>query len=202
MSREKTDFWVGLFVLLGILAVGFLALRAGNLSSFSLQPTYTLTADFDNIGGLKVRAAVKSAGVVVGRVDAISLDTKTYQAKVTLTVDTQFQFPSDSSASILTSGLLGEQYVGLSPGSDEKDLASGDRIQYTQSAVILENLISQFLYNGAAKSGSTGGSSGASTSGSSAPAGSASGNNNTTGGSANNTNNANTPSQNTAPAAK
>jgi len=155
MSREKTDFWVGLFVLLGAVALVFLALRAGNLSSFSFAPTYTLTANFDNIGGLKARAPVKSAGVVVGRVGNISFDDKVFQAVVTLNLEEGYQFPKDSSASILTSGLLGEQYVGLSAGSEEENFADGAKIRYTQSAVVLEQLISQFLYGTAEKQGST-----------------------------------------------
>jgi len=155
MSREKTDFWVGLFVLLGAAALVFLALRAGNLSSFSFAPTYTLTANFDNIGGLKARAPVKSAGVVVGRVGKISFDDKVFQAVVTLDLEEGYQFPKDSSASILTSGLLGEQYVGLSAGSEEENFANGGKIRYTQSAVVLEQLISQFLYGTAEKQGST-----------------------------------------------
>ncbi|MDM9558537.1 MULTISPECIES: outer membrane lipid asymmetry maintenance protein MlaD [Bordetella] len=155
MSREKTDFWVGLFVLLGAAALVFLALRAGNLSSFSFAPTYTLTANFDNIGGLKARAPVKSAGVVVGRVSKISFDDKVFQAVVTLDLEEGYQFPKDSSASILTSGLLGEQYVGLSAGSEEENFADGGKIRYTQSAVVLEQLISQFLYGTAEKQGST-----------------------------------------------
>jgi len=155
MSREKTDFWVGLFVLLGAAALVFLALRAGNLSSFSFAPTYTLTANFDNIGGLKARAPVKSAGVVVGRVGKISFDDKVFQAVVTLNLEEGYQFPKDSSASILTSGLLGEQYVGLSAGSEEENFADGSKIRYTQSAVVLEQLISQFLYGTAEKQGST-----------------------------------------------
>lgn len=154
MSREKTDFWVGLFVLLGAAALVFLALRAGNLSSFSFAPTYTLTANFDNIGGLKARAPVKSAGVVVGRVGSISFDDKVFQAVVTLNLEEGYEFPKDSSASILTSGLLGEQYVGLSPGAEEENLADGGKIRYTQSAVVLEQLISQFLYGTAEKQGS------------------------------------------------
>ncbi|OZI16047.1 outer membrane lipid asymmetry maintenance protein MlaD [Bordetella genomosp. 7] len=154
MSREKTDFWVGLFVLLGAAALVFLALRAGNLSSFSFAPTYTLTANFDNIGGLKARAPVKSAGVVVGRVGNISFDDKVFQAVVTLNLEEGYEFPKDSSASILTSGLLGEQYVGLSPGAEEENLADGGKIRYTQSAVVLEQLISQFLYGTAEKQGS------------------------------------------------
>ncbi|AEE68876.1 mce related protein [Bordetella pertussis] len=155
MSREKTDFWVGLFVLLGAAALLFLALRAGNLSTFSFAPTYQLTANFDNIGGLKVRAPVKSAGVVVGRVSRIAFDDKTFQAVVTFDLETAYRFPTDSSAAILTSGLLGEQYVGLAPGGEEEDFAEGGKIRYTQSAVVLEQLISQFLYGTAEKQGSS-----------------------------------------------
>ncbi|MFA5597191.1 MAG: outer membrane lipid asymmetry maintenance protein MlaD [Pusillimonas sp.] len=154
MTRDKTDFWVGLFVLLGIIALVFLALRAGNLSSFSFAPTYKVQAHFDNLGGLKVRAPVKSSGVVVGRVAALSFDNERYQAVVTLDIESQFEFPTDSSASILTSGLLGEQYIGLTPGGEEKMLASGSTIQYTQSAVVLEELISKFLYSSASDKGS------------------------------------------------
>ena len=154
MSNEKTDWWVGLFVLLGAIALTFLALRAGNLSSFSFAPTYLLTAKFDNIGGLKVRAPVKSAGVVVGRVASITLDEKTFQAVVTLHMQKSYQFPLDSSAKILTSGLLGEQYIGLEPGGDDAALAAGATIKLTQSAIVLESLISQFLYGQAEKQGS------------------------------------------------
>ncbi|ANN75843.1 outer membrane lipid asymmetry maintenance protein MlaD [Bordetella flabilis] len=154
MSRQKTDFWVGLFVLLGAAALVFLALRAGNLSAFSFSKTYELTAQFDNIGGLKERAAVKSAGVVVGRVSRIRFDDKSFQAVVTLSLDDEFQFPKDSSVAIQTSGLLGEQYVGLTAGGDDANFADGDKIRYTQSAVVLENLISQFLYGTAEKQGS------------------------------------------------
>ncbi len=154
MSTEKTDWWVGLFVLLGGIAIAFLALRAANLSSFSFSPTYALSAKFDNIGGLKVRAPVKSAGVVVGRVSSISLDTKTYQAVVRIDMEKSFLFPLDSSAKILTSGLLGEQYIGLEAGGDETNLPDNGMIQYTQSAIVLESLISQFLFNTAEKQGS------------------------------------------------
>lgn len=154
MSSEKTDWWVGLFVLLGAVALAFLALRAANLSSFSFAPSYTLSAKFDNIGGLKVRAPVKSAGVVVGRVSSISLDTKTYQAVVRLEMEKGFLFPLDSSAKILTSGLLGEQYIGLEAGGDDNaNLANNGTIQYTQSAIVLESLISKFLFNTAEKQG-------------------------------------------------
>ena len=154
MSSEKTDWWVGLFVLLGGIALAFLALRAANLSSCSFSPSYTLSAKFDNIGGLKVRAPVKSAGVVVGRVSSITLDTKTYQAVVRIDMEKGFLFPLDSSAKILTSGLLGEQYIGLEAGGDETNLPDNGMIQYTQSAIVLESLISQFLFNTAEKQGS------------------------------------------------
>jgi phospholipid/cholesterol/gamma-HCH transport system substrate-binding protein len=154
MGRKGIETLVGVFVLLGLLAVVFLALKAANLASFSVGATYTLTAKFDNIGGLKVRAPVKSAGVTVGRVTAIALDQQSFQGLVTIEVDSRVRFPSDTSAKILTSGLLGDQYIGLEPGGADKDLASGDQIKMTQSAVVLENLIGQFLYNRAAESGS------------------------------------------------
>jgi len=151
MSNEKTDWWVGLFILLGGVALSFLALRAGNLSSFSFAPTYALSAKFDNIGGLKVRAPVKSAGVVVGRVESIGLDAETYEARVLLRVYPNYRFSKDTIASSLTSGLLGEQYVGLESGGDPVYLAAGDRLGKTQSAMILEKLISQFLFSKAAE---------------------------------------------------
>lgn len=152
MQRKSLDVWVGLFVLLGVIALMFLALKAGNMSSMSLGPGYSLVARFDNIGGLKPRAAVKSAGVVVGRVESVSFDDKVFQAQVKLRIQSEYQFPKDSSAKILTSGLLGEQYIGLEPGGDEKNFAEGDRIKSTQSAIVLENLISQFLFSKAAES--------------------------------------------------
>ena len=155
MSRRGIETLVGLFVLLGIAALLFLALKAANLSSFSGDETYTLTAKFDNIGGLKVRSPVRSAGVTVGRVTSIALDPKTYQGVVKLDVQKSVQFPADSSARILTSGLLGDQYVGLEAGAQEKNLAAGDTIRQTQSAVVLESLISQFLFSKAADAGST-----------------------------------------------
>jgi len=151
MARSKNDVWVGLFVALGAVAVLFLALKTANLLQWSLQKDYLVTAKFDNIGGLKPGAAVKSAGVVVGRVKAIDFDGESFQARVTLAIEARHQFPKDSSLSILTSGLLGEQYVGIVPGADEKNLVAGDRIGTTQSAVVLENLISQFLYSKAAE---------------------------------------------------
>ena len=153
MQRSSKDPWVGLFVLIGALAVLFLALKSANLLTISLvDKSYPVIARFDNIGGLKPRAAVKSAGVVVGRVENISFDDKSYQASVNLAMDKQFVFPRDSSLKILTSGLLGEQYIGIEAGGDEKNLVAGDVIKNTQSAVVLETLISQFLYSKAADS--------------------------------------------------
>jgi len=151
MQKSRHDVWVGLFVMVGAAAVLFLALKAGNLLTLNFDETYQVAAKFDNIGGLKPRAAVKSAGVVVGRVESIGFDDKTYQARVMLQLEKKFAFPKDSSAKILTAGLLGEQYLGLEPGAAEKNLASGDTITQTQSAVVLENLISQFLYSKAAE---------------------------------------------------
>jgi phospholipid/cholesterol/gamma-HCH transport system substrate-binding protein len=151
MERNKNDVWVGLFVLIGAAALVFLALQAANLLTLSFQPTYRLHARFDNIGGLKPKAAVKSAGVVVGRVESITFDDKTFQANVTMALESRYLFPKDSSLKILTSGLLGEQYVGIEAGADDKNLAGGDTITNTQSAVVLENLIGQFLYNKAAQ---------------------------------------------------
>jgi phospholipid/cholesterol/gamma-HCH transport system substrate-binding protein len=157
MGKKGIETMVGLFVLLGMLGLVFLALKAANLGSVSGGDTYMVQARFDNIGGLKVRAPVRSAGVTVGRVTAIELDPKTYLGVVRMDVQRAYQFPKDSSAKILTSGLLGDQYVGLEPGADEKVLAAGDVIKQTQSAVVLENLIGQFLYNKAADSGTAGG---------------------------------------------
>ncbi len=153
MKKSAIDIWVGLFVTIGMLAMLFLALKVGNMSAVSFAPTYTVSARFDNIGGLKPRAPVKSAGVVVGRIASIQFDDTTYQATVTMTIEKAYQFPKDSSAKILTSGLLGEQYIGLEAGGDEQMLADGGKITQTQSAIVLENLISQFLYNKAADTG-------------------------------------------------
>ena len=147
MQRATLDLWVGIFVVAGIVAVLFLALKVGNLGSFENGQTYVVKASFDNIGGLKARAPVKSAGVVVGRVADIGFDPKSYEATVTLTLDARYPFPKDTSASIMTSGLLGEQYIALDAGGDEKMLANGDALKITQGAVVLENLIGQFLYN-------------------------------------------------------
>ena len=151
MQRSNNDIWVGLLVVIGTAAMLFLALQSANLLSLNFQPTYTVSAMFDNIGGLKKQAAVKSAGVVVGRVKEVKFDGKSYQARVVMAIETQHQFPKDSSLKILTSGLLGEQYIGIEAGAEEKVLAEGDKVQDTQSAVVLENLISKFLYNKAAE---------------------------------------------------
>lgn len=157
MQKSKHDVWVGLFVLIGAAAILFLALKAGNLLTLSFDSGYNVVAHFDNIGGLKRQAAVKSAGVVVGRVQSISFDGKTFQAKVEMTLNKGVEFPKDSSAKILTAGLLGEQYIGLEPGYGETNLVAGDNIKSTQSAIVLENLIGQFLYSKAADGGSSGG---------------------------------------------
>ena len=146
MQQSKNDVWVGLFVLIGAAALVFLALQSANLLSLSFQKGYAVTARFDNIGGLKPKAAIKSAGVVVGRVESITFDDTTFQANVNLVMEERYKFPADSSLKILTSGLLGDQYIGIEAGADEKNLKAGDRITSTQSAVVLENLIGQFLY--------------------------------------------------------
>ena len=153
MNKKSIEALVGLFVLLGMAGLVFLALKAANLATFNSGDTYTLLAKFDNVGGLKARAPVRSAGVTVGRVVSITLDSKTYQGVVYMEVDRQVQFPRDSSARILTAGLLGDQYIGLEAGGDEKNLAAGDVIKQTQSAVVLESLIGQFLFNKAADAG-------------------------------------------------
>lgn len=153
-NNRSLEIMVGLFLVLGFLAALFMALQAANLGSFSFgNKTYAVTADFDNIGGLKPRAAVKSAGVVVGRVRSVAFDPETFQARVTMDMDARYPFPDDSSAKILTAGLLGEQYVGIEAGADEENLKEGSRIKRTQSAVVLENLISQFLYSKAEDGG-------------------------------------------------
>lgn len=153
MQKSRHDLWVGLFVVIAAAALLFLALKAGNLLSLSFEPVYRVSARFDNIGGLKARAAVKSAGVVVGRVTRISFDDKSFQATVEMEMEQRFAFPKDSSVKILTAGLLGEQYLGIEPGASEKTLLAGDLITQTQSAVVLETLISQFLFNKAADAG-------------------------------------------------
>ena len=152
MDRTLLDLWVGIFVAIGIGALFVLALKVGNASTtFNTGATYSIVAEFDNIGGLKVRAPVKSSGVVVGRVDDIQFDGKKFTARVTMNIDKRYEFPKDTSASILTSGLLGEQYVGLEAGGDSVMLKDGEIVKLTQSAVVLEKLIGQFLYNKAAE---------------------------------------------------
>jgi phospholipid/cholesterol/gamma-HCH transport system substrate-binding protein len=151
MNKRNLEIFVGLFVLLGAAALLFLALKAANLTSFaSGGDTYTVQARFDNIGGLKARAPVRSAGVYVGRVTGVTLDSQTYQGLVTMEISRGIQFPRDSTAKILTAGLLGDQYIGIEPGGDEEELKAGDTLSRTQSAVVLENLIGQFLFNRAA----------------------------------------------------
>jgi phospholipid/cholesterol/gamma-HCH transport system substrate-binding protein len=157
MAKKSIETLVGLFVLLGIAALLFLALKAANLATFSNGETYTLTARFDNIGGLKPRAPVRSAGVVVGRVTKIGLDLKTYQGLVTMELNKGVEFPKDSTAKILTSGLLGDQYIGIDPGADDKNFAAGDLIKQTQSAIVLENLIGQVLLSKAGDAGAENG---------------------------------------------
>ncbi len=151
MQRSTLDLWVGLFVVAGLAAVLVLAMKVGNLSTFNISESYTLQAEFDNIGGLKARSPVKSAGVVVGRVTAITFNNKTFRAQVSMVVDKRYQFSKDTFAKILTAGLLGEQYVGLETGGDELNLQSGDQIAKTQSAVVLENLISSLLFSKASE---------------------------------------------------
>jgi phospholipid/cholesterol/gamma-HCH transport system substrate-binding protein len=151
MNRKLLDLWVGFFVVVGFAAILFLALRVGNVSSGSFAETYRLSAKFDNIGGLKVRGPVKSAGVVVGRVAEIHFDAENYEAVVTMKMDSRYRFPKDTFASILTAGLLGEQYIGLDAGGDEKMLQPGDAFAKTQSAVVLEKLIGQFMFSKASE---------------------------------------------------
>jgi phospholipid/cholesterol/gamma-HCH transport system substrate-binding protein len=158
MQRSKNDVWVGMFVLIGAVAILFLALQAANLLSLNFQSVYNVSAKFDNVGGLKPKAAVRSGGVVVGRVESLVFDDKTFQARVVLSMESRYAFPKDSSLKILTSGLLGEQYIGIEAGAADTNLVAGDVIGSTQSAVVLENLISQFLYSKAADGATTAGS--------------------------------------------
>lgn len=147
MQRTTLDLWVGAFVVAGIAALVVLALKVGNLSTYNVSETYQLSAYFTNVGGLKPTASVRSAGVLVGRVSSITLDTDRYEAKVTISVDKRYQFPKDTFANILTSGLLGEQYIGLIPGGDEEVLEDGGVFKKTQSAIVLEDLIGKFLFS-------------------------------------------------------
>ena len=147
MERTTVDLWVGIFVVSGMAALVMLAMKVGNLSTYNVSETYEVYAYFSNIGGLKPKASIKSAGVLVGRVTEISLDTERYEAKVKMSLDKRYQFPKDTFANILTSGLLGEQYIGLIPGGDEAMIKDGEQIRKTQSAVVLEDLIGKFIYN-------------------------------------------------------
>ena len=151
MQRTTMDLWVGLFVAAGIGALLVLALKVGNMGTYSAAQSYTLMGNFENIGGLKPRAPVKSAGVVVGRVVDIQFNPETFDAVVTMSIDSRYQFPKDTFASILTSGLLGEQYIGLAAGGDEVMLKSGDKIMKTNSAMVLEEMIGRFLFNKASE---------------------------------------------------
>jgi phospholipid/cholesterol/gamma-HCH transport system substrate-binding protein len=153
MGRKGIETLVGLFVLLGLAGLVFLALQAANLGSSGGGATYSVQARFDNIGGLKPRAPVRVAGVTVGRVEGIAVDPKTFQGVVTMNIEKSYNFPKDTAAKILTSGLLGDQYIGLEPGGDDANLAAGDTIAQTQSAVVLENLIGQFLTSRADSAG-------------------------------------------------
>jgi phospholipid/cholesterol/gamma-HCH transport system substrate-binding protein len=147
MERTKLDLWVGMFVVAGIAALVMLAMKVGNLSTYNVSDTYQIQAYFSNIGGLKPKASIKSAGVLVGRVTGITLDTERYEARVTMSLDKRYQFPKDTFANILTSGLLGEQYVGLVPGGDSEMIIAGGQIKQTQSAMVLEDLIGKFIYS-------------------------------------------------------
>jgi len=147
MERTTLDLWVGIFVVGGIAALVMLAMKVGNLGTYNMSDTYQVNAYFTNIGGLKPKASIKSAGVLVGRVTDITLDTGRYEAKVVMSLDRRYQFPRDTFANILTSGLLGEQYIGLMPGGDSEMLKSGETIKKTQSAAVLEDLIGKFIYN-------------------------------------------------------
>lgn len=152
MQRTTMDLWVGLFVVMGVIALMILSLKVGNLNAYNPSQSYLITGNFENIGGLKIRAPVKSAGVVVGRVTDIQFSTQTYDALVTMSVDSRFIFPKDTFASILTSGLLGEQYIGLAAGGDEAILKDGDKIIKTNSAMVLEELIGRFMFDKASES--------------------------------------------------
>ncbi|HCI13885.1 MAG: outer membrane lipid asymmetry maintenance protein MlaD [Gallionellales bacterium GWA2_60_142] len=147
MERTTLDLWVGMFVVAGIAALVMLAMKVGNLSTYNVSESYEVHAYFSNIGGLKPKASIKSAGVLVGRVTEITLDTERYEARVVMSLDKRYQFPKDTFANILTAGLLGEQYVGLMPGGDEEMLQNGEQLKKTQSAVVLEDLIGKFLYS-------------------------------------------------------
>jgi len=153
INRKSLELWVGLFVAAGILALAMLAFKVGNLTSADVMNSYKVSARFDNVGGLKVKAAVTMAGVRIGRVSAIAFDDKKYQALVTMDIDGRYQIiPKDSSASILTSGLLGDQYIGIEPGGDDVALKNGDNFLRTQSALVLEKLVGQVIFDKAGES--------------------------------------------------
>jgi phospholipid/cholesterol/gamma-HCH transport system substrate-binding protein len=154
MERKTVDLWVGIFVAAGLVGLLVLALKVGNASSVSVSDGYTIIAEFDNVGGLRARAPVRSAGVLVGRVEVVGFDNETLRAKVIMRVDKRYEFPKDSSVSILTAGLLGDQFVGIDGGGDIELLQDGDRVKLTQSAIVLEKVIGQFLYGKAAEGGS------------------------------------------------
>lgn len=151
MERTTLDLWVGIFMVAGIAALVMLAMKVGNLGTYNVSETYQVHAYFTNIGGLKPKASIKSAGVLVGRVTNITLDTERYEADVVMNIDKRYQFPKDTFANILTSGLLGEQYIGLMPGGDSEMLKNGELLKKTQSAMVLEDLIGKFLYSKAAE---------------------------------------------------
>ncbi len=151
MERTTLDLWVGMFVVAGIAALVMLAMKVGNLGTYNVSDTYQVHAYFSNIGGLKPKASIRSAGVLVGRVTSISLDTERYEADVVMSIDKRYPFPKDTFANILTSGLLGEQYIGLVPGGDTAMLKNGDLMKQTQSAMVLEDLISKFMYSKASE---------------------------------------------------
>lgn len=147
MERTTMDLWVGIFVVAGVAALVMLAMKVGNLGTYNVSETYRIHAYFSNIGGLKPKASIKSAGVLVGRVTDITLDTQRYEAKVVMDLDKRYQFPKDTFANIMTSGLLGEQYIGLMPGGDDQMLKNGEQLKKTQSAIVLEDMIGKLLYN-------------------------------------------------------
>ena len=147
MQNTKTqDTLVGLFVASGIAALCFMAFQISNLSSFSKQDVYTITARFENSGGLKIKSPVSIAGVRIGRVSKISVDRDSYESVVEMYINSQYQLPDDTSASIFTAGLLGEQYISLEPGGSEDVIKSDGVIDITQSAIVLEEMIGQFLF--------------------------------------------------------
>lgn len=154
MERKTVDLWVGIFVAAGLIGLLVLALKVGNASSVRVSDGYTITANFDNIGGLRARAPVRSAGVLVGRVEYVGFDNETFRAKVIMRIDSRYEFPKDSSVSILTSGLLGDQFIGIDGGGDTELLEDGDRVRLTQSAFVLEKVIGQFLYGKSVGGGS------------------------------------------------